>query len=497
MLHRALILLSFLLLPFLPSKGQDGYKIRIEVEGLKADTAHLANYLGKKLYYYDTAYAEEKGVFVFQGKDSIDPGVYAFVSDQRNRFQLIAAEQSFTLKTKAEQPVRHMKVKGSKNNKVFYRYMQHLRKKKSKARPLRNKLKKKKGKEKGKYREKLNAIEEEVRDYQRKMADKHKDLLVGSIIKASIPVDVPEAPDSLDKNETQRYKYRYYKKHYFDHIDLSDERMVRTPTLGRKVKSYFKRMVPDQPDSVIAAADRLMAQVDPGTDMYKYMANFITNKYMNSDIMGMDAVFVHMVKNYYMDGKAFWAKERHLKEWKKRVRKIEPLLIGKQAPLITLADTSVENWVSLGDVDAKYTILYFWDPECGHCQEATPKLKKAYDSLKSRGVEVYAVGTPRKNEKWKDYIEKHDLNWINVSHSPKILDNPNQYAHVTDEKSLNFQKTYDIYSTPRIFLLDEDKTIIAKKLGVDQVVDYIVRLLEEGKGNVQGPRRKKGSMQRK
>lgn len=213
--------------------------------------------------------------------------------------------------------------------------------------------------------------------------------------------------------------------------------------------------------------------------MYKYIVNFITNKYMNSKIMGMDAVFVHMAENYYFDGKADWMSEKQLKDWKERVKKTKPLLIGKQAPMISLADTSGERFISLGNLDAKYTIVYFWDPDCGHCQTATPKLKKAYDSLKTRGVEVYAVGTPLKNKEWKKYIRKHDLNWINVSDNPHINNNPREYLGRTDLKSMNFRDTYDIYSTPRIFLLDEDKTIIAKELGIDKVANYIDRLLKD------------------
>ena len=35
---------------------------------------------------------------------------------------------------------------------------------------------------------------------------------------------------------------------------------------------------------------------------------------------------------------------------------------------------------------------------------------------------------------------------------------------VTDLKSLNFRKTYDIFSTPQVYLLDANKKIIGKKL---------------------------------
>ncbi len=462
-------------------QGQDeGYRIRIEVEGLQADTVHLANYLGPKLYYYDTAYAKKPGQYVFSGDEDIKSGMYAFVANGRKLFDLLIEEQRFSLHTKKEQPVRSLKVKNSPNNKVFYDYIRNIRKQKNKARPWRDKLKKAKGKEKKKLKEKLDALDQKVKKYQKKMAKKHSDLLAGKIIKASISIPEPDVPDSLSKKEARRQEHQYYKEHFLDNVELADERLARTPIIGNKIKTYFNRFIAEQPDSAIKAADRVLSRVEEGTDMYKYIVPFITNKYIDSDIMGMDEVFVHMAENYYFDGKGFWMNEKELKDWKERVDKVKPLLVGKKAPMITLADTN-GKFIPLKDLDAKYTILYFWDPECGHCQEATPKLKKAYDSLKTRGVEVYAVGTPLKNKKWKRYIREHDLNWINVSDNPDINNNPRKYLDRTDLKSMNFRKTYDIYSTPRIFLLDEDKKIIAKKLGIDQVVEYINRLLNDKK----------------
>ena len=59
------------------------------------------------------------------------------------------------------------------------------------------------------------------------------------------------------------------------------------------------------------------------------------------------------------------------------------------------------------------------------------------------------------------------MNWINISDFPDANENPRKYLfekQVTDLKSLNFRKTYDIFSTPQIYLLDKDKKIIGKKL---------------------------------
>jgi hypothetical protein len=62
--------------------------------------------------------------------------------------------------------------------------------------------------------------------------------------------------------------------------------------------------------------------------------------------------------------------------------------------------------------------------------------------------------------KMKNFIRKHKLTgWINVN-GPRALTKP--YADL-----------YDIYSTPVIYVLDEKKAIIAKRIEGKQVGDFI------------------------
>ena len=46
----------------------------------------------------------------------------------------------------------------------------------------------------------------------------------------------------------------------------------------------------------------------------------------------------------------------------------------------------------------------------------------------------------------------------------------------TTIESLNYQQTYDIFSTPKVFVLDKDKKIIAKSLTISQLEDMIDRI---------------------
>ncbi|MGB0166542.1 MAG: peroxiredoxin family protein, partial [Luteibaculum sp.] len=210
------------------------------------------------------------------------------------------------------------------------------------------------------------------------------------------------------------------------------------------------------PDTLTKFADELIAKMNPTGDMFKLTVNWLINHYSKSKIMGLDAVYVHMAEKYYLTGKAYWADSATIAKLEERAKAMAPTLIGKKAPAINLFDTTGNRLVPLYSVQSPYTILYFWDSGCGHCKKETPKLKKIYDVVKDKGVEVYAVGTELETEDWKKYIKENDLDWINVSDTPdKIID--------------NFRQNYDIYATPKAYLLDAEKKIIVKQVGVYQL----------------------------
>src|SRR6185295_10024677 len=241
--------------------------------------------------------------------------------------------------------------------------------------------------------------------------------------------------------------YLYFKAHFWDNVDFSDNRLLRTPIFGAKLNKYIHDLTMQTPDSLNKESDFLIAKAKADSEMYKYVVWWLTYTHENSKIMGMDAVFVHLVENYYMTGKTWWLDSITMNKMIDRARKIAPNLIGNVAPELALKD-SAGNWQILSKVPAKYTVLVFWDPTCGHCEKEIPRLKLTYDSLLAKGVniKVYAVDIEVDVDKWKKFVHDHNLNWINV----------NDPQHQS-----NFRQLYDIYSTPVIYILDEKKVIRA------------------------------------
>jgi thiol-disulfide isomerase/thioredoxin len=222
----------------------------------------------------------------------------------------------------------------------------------------------------------------------------------------------------------------------------------------------MNRLVLQTPDSVEAEADRLLAKTRGTKELFKYTLWFLEHNAQDSKIMGMDAVVVYLVENYYMKGDATWLSNEDLQKYIDYASKIAPNVIGNLAPEIKMPDINGKEQ-SLHAVKAKYTLLVFWAPDCGHCQAEIPKIDSVYRAvLKDKGVKIYAVKGGGTEEQWKDFIKKHKLeDWINV-HDP---DNTHQ----------DFRSKYDVYSTPILYLLDEKKIIRGKRMDNTNILDVI------------------------
>jgi thiol-disulfide isomerase/thioredoxin len=251
-------------------------------------------------------------------------------------------------------------------------------------------------------------------------------------------------------------------------------------------------VVVTHPDSVSVEIDRLMAKTVQGSLLYKLMLAHFTYTYETSKIMSFDKVFVHISDKYFKTGKAtgIYDDEEVVQKIIKRADKLKPLLVGATAQdlfMIKAEDFSkmkamgFENaknseemtkvfyanvnqvnklWVKLSDVKADYTILVFWDVDCGHCQKEIPKLLDAYNELLKEkiNVKVFSVYMQHEGEKYLKYIADNKLPWINVYDG----------AHYN-----NAVEKYDVYSTPVIYILDKNKVIKAKRIDADKVTTII------------------------
>lgn len=445
---------------FAYSKDKQAYNIKIKINNLSNTQCYMGYHFAEKQYVSDTIKVDDKGNMVFSGTKPLDGGIYLVVTPNKKYFEVIIADETeFSLETDTLDFVKHMKVKGSKENEWFYAYLNYMADKSKQLEPLNKKYEALKANKDSaeSIRAKMSKIDNEVKEYKINFMKEHPTSFLSKIFRTSQDPEVPPAPKLANGRTDSTFAYKYFKAHFFDGVDFSDARLLRTPLIYNKYKQYLEKLTYQIPDSIAEACIYIAEKAKANKEVFKYTVVYTTSTYESSKIMGMDAVFVRLVEEYYNTGQAFWADSTLLFKITDRARVLKPLLLGKKAPNLLLYDDK-NVLQQLWGVKSKYTILCFWDPDCSHCKKTVPKLAEIYhNNLKAKGFEVYGVCTETEGAKWHKFIEENKLDWINVA---------DLELHNT------FRSVYDISSTPVIFILNEKKEIIAKKIGVEQLEEF-------------------------
>ncbi|NUO02051.1 MAG: redoxin domain-containing protein, partial [Saprospiraceae bacterium] len=398
----------------------------------------------------------------------LECGVYLVVMrPDNNYFQVLVSdnEQRFSLEAHKDNPTASIQFTGAPDNKLFYEYLNYLSDKRPLADTLRAQVDRTtdEGKKKN-LQDKLDKLNAEVEAYQTGLISKHKGTLTASIIKANLPFNTPEF-DGATEEEKQIKKWHYTRDHYFDNLDVTDPCMLRTPFLFQRIEYFVQKLHVQHPDSIAIAIDAVLEKLRPSQESFKfYMIHFL-NYYARSNIVGMDAVYVHMVEKYYATGQAPWTEAEQLKKIVDNANVLRPILIGKIAPDIKLQKRDGTPF-SLHEVDSEYTILYFWRHDCGHCKKSTPVMKEFYEKFKDKGVKIVAVCAKFTDEVpkcWEYVDENHLENWIQA---------------VDPYHRSRFSTIYDLKTTPQIFVLDRKKEILSKKIGAEQLEELMNKIIE-------------------
>ncbi len=437
------------------------------------DTIVLGYYYNGKMLVKDSLVTDAKGTAHITREEKYPEGIYVLYIPGKTYFDiLMSADQTFTLTcdTTSKDIVRRVKIEGSAALKDFIDYQNYLADMRQVTQRISERFQQtpetdKEGRQK--IRQEYADTEASIKAHNEEVIAKYRgtdDDFLAVFLTALKDVEVPtfdEAPDTLRQN----LRYYYYRDHYFDNINLTDDRLLRIPFIVSKIDKFFNDVVLQHPDTAAAQAVALIERTRANHDVFQFYTSHLYNYFNNSKIMGMDAGLVAIADKYNLSGVADWAEEMFVNDLRETVDCLRHCLVNRTAHDMNMISPTGE-WFRLHEVDAPFTILVFWEPSCGHCKKEIPLLKeKIWNNYAKDGVKIFAVYCQTDRKEWEEFIEKHQLEeWMNV-YDP--------YGRT------GFRKYYNIKSTPQIFILDKDKTIIAKKIGVDQIGDFLDYMLQK------------------
>ena len=458
---------------------ENGYSIHLHLKPYTGGKVYLGYYYGKVKALADSAMLDGNGNTVFTGKEKLTGGVYFIVSPNRSiLFELLLdSSQQFSVSADTTNLPGSIVFTGSPGNNVFLNYTRFTAAKGAQITAAQKQLAEAHSRsDSAKLKEKLKLLNDDLQKYREDLSSKYPHSLLASIFHLLKDPVVPPAPHPAGGKYDSNFAYHYYKAHYWDGVDFTDERLARTPIFEPRLDRYYHDLVPPQADSIEREADMMLLQARVSKPMFQFLLVYFVQKYVNPEYMGQDAVFVHLFEKYINTGEAEFFTEKYRKFLNDRAYSLMANLIGEPAANMEMVDTAGAARPLYG-VDAPFIVICFWDPTCSHCKETVPKVDSIFQAKwKHEGVKIYGVMVDGGKEAWMQFIKDHNLvDWIHVYETKEHQDS------VEKAGAPGFRQLYDVYQTPILYLLDKDKRIIAKKLSYQQLDEVISLKMHQSK----------------
>ncbi len=228
--------------------------------------------------------------------------------------------------------------------------------------------------------------------------------------------------------------------------------------LGAKLDEYFVALTGESAQVQNAECDFLISSCKDSL-VRQYVALKIYDHYLNSKIMGDDAVAVHVVEEWFIPGKVKMKTDLDLLNAQVFAAFNRHSLIGAKAPLLFLKDADGKSLRIPQAKEDGWSALYFYDTSCGTCKVESARLKELVSSGKVP-FKLYAIYVGAEEASWKAFRESFP-----------------EAVHLWDPGATSdMQRKYGILQTPKLFLLDAGGTIVGRGLDTPALETLLHRL---------------------
>ncbi len=136
--------------------------------------------------------------------------------------------------------------------------------------------------------------------------------------------------------------------------------------------------------------------------------------------------------------------------------------IGNRAPNLLITNPFGTNQkttvLKTSELNSKFSLLLFYQSDCGHCKTTIESLKNKYQDLVQMGVKIISIAGDIDHESFKKTATLFP--WTDV------------YCDVQGMNGINF-KNYGVIGTPTIYILDTEGNIFSKPTTITEVLDFV------------------------
>lgn len=233
---------------------------------------------------------------------------------------------------------------------------------------------------------------------------------------------------------------------------------VQRKALSDKLAEYFAAIEREGTEVQKQECDFLIGSSEDSL-VRQFIALEAYEHYMESPVMGSEAVAIHVLDNWFIPGKVKMKSDIDLINARVYADFNRQSPVGEKAPGLVMKNPEGQEVVLFGEGpgssgSGRYSILYFYDTDCSKCKVETILLRNILED-NDYPVDLIAVYSGDDGGAWASYASGQlavDSDKVNVIH----LWDP--------ELDSDFQRKYGVLQTPRIFLVRPDGVILGRGL---------------------------------
>ncbi len=298
----------------------------------------------------------------------------------------------------------------------------------------------------------FNLMQMQREEFITRMAEEHNSLFVSKIIKCY-------REPLRDGFLTPVERKAFFQKNYLGYLDFSDEALVQSSVLTEKIFTYLvsynqKEYTQDQrQNAYIKAVDAIMADVIKEGGEYSEVYEFVVD-YL---VTGFEGLKMDKVLTWISDHYSAPLCKTEEKTTLRRKLEAQKMTVGTVVPDFTLNDLKGQP-VNLSKALKERNLVVFWASWCPHCTSLLPQIKSLCTG--KINLEVIAVSLDRSANEWNNAVYKAGFE---------------TYRNLSDLSEWNGKvvEDYNIYATPSMFLIDENRKIIAKPTSIQELAKAI------------------------
>lgn len=230
---------------------------------------------------------------------------------------------------------------------------------------------------------------------------------------------------------------------------------LRVAGLDSLLTQFYSALEMEDIDTKNAEADFLIATCTDSL-LRQHVALSIFDHYVESKVMGEEAVAIHVYDEWFDSGKVSFQGDLDKMDAEVFVRFNRNSLIGMDAPRDTLFKPCGGREV-LPAAD-RTALIFFYDTHCAKCKLEFSVLPTVLSEVDFK-LNLYLVYNGSDKNSWRNFRRKFKLRNKNV----KVI-------HLWDpELESGYQFDYAVYATPRVFLVEPGGMIIGRRLEMENV----------------------------